>query len=66
MKRQGVEDFAWQRGYGAFSVSPADVGALIRYIEGQEAHHRKRDFQGEMRAFFEKYHVAFDERYVWD
>lgn len=66
MKTQGVEGFAWQRGYGAFSVSPVDVDALIRYIEGQEAHHRKRDFQEEMRAFFEKYHVVFDERYVWD
>ncbi len=66
MKRHGVEDFAWQRGYGAFSVGPADAAALIRYVEGQEAHHRKRDFQDEMRAFFEKYHVAFDERYVWD
>jgi putative transposase len=66
MKTQGVAAFAWQRGYGAFSVSPADVGALIRYIEDQETHHRKRDFQEEMRAFFEKYHVAFDERYVWD
>jgi hypothetical protein len=47
-------------------VSPADAGALIQYIEGQETHHRKRDFQEEMRAFFEKYHVVFDERYVWD
>lgn len=66
MKAQGVEGFAWQRGYGAFSVGPSDAGALIQYIEGQEAHHRKRDFQEEMRAFFEKYHVVFDERYVWD
>lgn len=66
LKMQGVEKFAWQRGYGAFSVSPADAGALIRYIEQQEAHHRRRSFEDEMRAFFEKYHVAFDERYVWD
>jgi putative transposase len=66
LKTQGVETFAWQRGYGAFSVSPADAGALISYIEQQETHHRKRDFQQEMRAFFEKYHVAFDEKYVWD
>ena len=58
--------FAWQRGYGVFSVGPADAGALIRYIEQQEAHHRTRSFEDEMRAFFEKYHVAFDERYVWD
>ena len=66
LKQQGIMDFAWQRGYGAFSVSPADAGALILYIERQEEHHRKRDFQAEMRAFFEKYHVTFDEKYVWD
>jgi REP element-mobilizing transposase RayT len=66
MKTQGVPAFGWQRGYGAFSVGPGDREALIRYIETQETHHRKRTFQDEMRAFFEKYHVAFDERYVWD
>jgi putative transposase len=66
LKRQGVVNFAWQRGYAVFSVSPADNGALMQYIETQEAHHRKRDYQAEMRAFFEKYHVPFDERYVWD
>jgi len=66
MKQQGVGEFAWQRGYAWFSVGPADLGALVRYIDGQAAHHRKRSFQDEMRAFFEKYHIAFDERYVWD
>jgi putative transposase len=66
MKQQGVKDFAWQRGYGLFSVSPADIGALVRYIETQKAHHSKRGFEDEMRAFYAKYHVAFDERYVWD
>jgi REP element-mobilizing transposase RayT len=64
MKEQGIANFAWQRGYGLFSVSPADLGALVSYIDGQKAHHRKRGFQDEMRAFFDKYHVAFDERFV--
>jgi REP element-mobilizing transposase RayT len=66
MKEQGVREFAWQRGYALFSVSPADLGALLSYIDGQKAHHRRRGFQDEMRAFFEKYHMAFDEHYVWD
>ena len=64
MKDQGVKAFAWQ-GYGLFSVSPADVGALLGHIGAQREHHRRRSFQEEMRAFYEKYHVAFDERYVW-
>jgi REP element-mobilizing transposase RayT len=66
IKERGVASFAWQRGYGMFSVSPADLGALVQYIDGQKVQHNKRSFQDEMRAFFEKYHVAFDERYVWD
>ena len=66
MKRQGVPKFAWQRGYGLSSVGPADIGALVRYIDGQATHHRKRSFQDEMRALFDKYHIAFDERYFWD
>jgi REP element-mobilizing transposase RayT len=66
MKERGVREFAWQRGYALFSVGPADIDALLRYIDGQKAHHVKRDFPDEMRAFFEKYHIAFNERYVWD
>jgi REP element-mobilizing transposase RayT len=66
MKQQRADTFAWQRGYALFSVGPADIAALLLYIDGQAAHHRKRSFQDEMRAFFEKYHIAFDERYVWD
>jgi REP element-mobilizing transposase RayT len=54
MKQQGIRNFAWQRGYGLFSVSPADIAALTRYIDEQATHHRKRSFQDEMRAFFEK------------
>jgi REP element-mobilizing transposase RayT len=66
MKQQGVAKFAWQSGYGLFSVGPADLGALMQYIDGQRQHHAKRSFQDEMRGFCEKYHVALDERYVWD
>lgn len=66
MKQQGITNFAWQRGYGMFSVGPADLDALVRYIDHQKTHHRKRSFQDEMRVFFEKYHLVFDERYVWD
>ena len=66
MKERGVRRFAWQRGYGLFSVGPADIGALVRYIDGQKAHHARRSFEDEMRGFCEKYHVPIDERYAWD
>jgi putative transposase len=68
VKTQSVEleGFAWQRGYGAFSVGPTDLEALIRYIDRQEEHHRQHTFQEEYRAFLKRYGVEFDERYVWD
>jgi putative transposase len=58
--------FAWQSGYGAFSVGPADLEALRQYIDTQEEHHRTHTFQEEYRAFLKRYGVEFDERYVWD
>lgn len=58
--------FAWQRGYGAFSVGPSDLDALLHYIDIQEEHHRTRTFQDEYRAFLKKYGIDYDERYVWD
>ncbi|HNM47610.1 MAG TPA: transposase [Candidatus Sumerlaeota bacterium] len=66
MKEQGILDFAWQNGYGVFSVSQSNVEAVREYIEGQAEHHRKRDFKDEFREFCKRYNVALDERYVWD
>ena len=61
-----IAKFAWQAGYGAFSVSASNVEAVRRYIANQAEHHAKVSFQDEFRAFLEKHGVAFDERYVWD
>ncbi len=61
-----VPAFSWQRGYGAFSVGPGDLNALIAYIDEQETHHRKHSFQDELRAFLTKYGVEFDEAHLWD
>jgi putative transposase len=67
MKRHaGVESFAWQAGYGAFSVGQSQASAVVRYIQQQEQHHRRISFQDELRQFFQRYDVLHDERYVWD
>jgi len=66
MKQQGVPQFAWQAGYAAFSVSESQKVAVIRYIEQQEAHHKRQSFQEEVRAFLTRHGVTYDERYVWD
>jgi REP element-mobilizing transposase RayT len=57
--------FAWQQGYGAFSVSRSGVDDVVRYIATQEEHHRKRTFQEEYLEFLERYEIGYDERYVW-
>jgi putative transposase len=57
-------DFAWQEGYGAFSISVSHVNATIAYIQTQEEHHRKKTFEEEFVAFLKKHGIDYDERYV--
>jgi putative transposase len=68
MKEQGptYNDFYWQGGYGAFSVSQSNVEQVRAYVATQEEHHRKVSFQNEFRALCRKHGVEIDERYVWD
>ncbi|MGH7142609.1 MAG: transposase [Planctomycetota bacterium] len=54
--------FAWQAGYGAFSVSPGHKAAVIKYIQNQVEHHHDISFQDELRRILKKNGVAFDER----
>jgi REP element-mobilizing transposase RayT len=65
-KGKAYRTFHWQSGYGAFSVSQSNVAQVVRYIEEQKEHHRRRTFQEEFRAFLKTYQVPYDERYVWD
>jgi REP element-mobilizing transposase RayT len=58
--------FAWQSGYGCFSVSQSNVTRVSDYIANQEAHHDKIGFQDEFRALLRKHNLEWDERYVWD
>jgi REP element-mobilizing transposase RayT len=66
MRKNGHKEFAWQSGYGVFSVSESNIPALTKYIATQEEHHRKRSFQEEFVAFLQKNKVAYDERYIWN
>ena len=58
--------FAWQNGYGVFSIGKTEVERVLYYISNQEEHHRKKNYQEEFRTFLEKYAIEYDERYVWD
>ena len=59
-------DFAWQEGYGAFSVSPSNAEAVCRYIAGQEKHHRQLTFQEEFIALLERHGIEYDPARIWD
>ena len=65
-REPALKDFAWQNGYGMFSLGFSQIGQLQRYIAGQEPHHRKVSFQDEFRLLLKRYQVEYDERYVWD
>src|SRR5882672_9514242 len=58
--------FGWQEKYGAFSVSVSLLDTIIRYINGQEEHHRRMTFQEEFLALLKKNRIEFDERYLWE
>jgi REP element-mobilizing transposase RayT len=61
-----LHEFAWQNGYGIFSIGASQVETVQRYIAGQEEHHRRVSFQDEFRQLLRRYGIEFDERYVWD
>ena len=57
--------FSWQEGYGAFSVGASQVPAVKRYIQNQEEHHRKRNFEQEFVVLLRNCGIEYDERYVF-
>jgi putative transposase len=60
-----VSGFAWQTGYGAFSVSESQSEVVRGYIQRQEKHHQASSFQDEYRVFLQRHNLSFDETYVW-
>jgi len=57
--------FAWQEGYGAFSVSASQTDGVVEYIENQRAHHAHRSYEEEFIEFLKKYGVSYDPAYVF-
>ena len=57
--------FAWQQGFGAFSYSKTHVDNVIRYIQNQEAHHKKETFLEEYVRMLKAFKVDYDERYIF-
>lgn len=65
-KSADLQDFAWQNGYGIFSIGFSQIEPVKEYIASQQEHHRKISFQDEFRQLLKRYEIEFDERYVWD
>jgi len=59
-------NFSWQEGYGAFSYGHSQLDTIIRYIQNQEKHHRRRSFKEEYLAWLKKYEIKFEEKYVFE
>ncbi|OVE81841.1 transposase [bacterium K02(2017)] len=57
--------FAWQNGFGSFTVSESQLIPLMNYIKNQEEHHRNKSFKDEFIGFVKKQNIKYDEKYFW-
>ncbi len=60
-----LKQFAWQNGYGAFTVSATQVEAVRRYIANQKTHHQQQSFEDEFVQLLKTHDIEYDERYLW-
>jgi REP element-mobilizing transposase RayT len=65
LREKGLR-FAWQQGYGAFSVSSSHVSKVIKYIDNQEMHHQRFTFEDEFITMLKKHGIAYDPEHVFD
>lgn len=65
MNDSGTNAFAWQQGYGAFSVGISQQADTVSYICSQAEHHHKRGFEEEFLSFLKKHGIEYDPKYVW-
>jgi REP element-mobilizing transposase RayT len=65
MHEQSSQKFEWQRGFGAFSVSSANIEGVKNYIANQEEHHKQVSFRDEFIEFLKRSNTPFDEQFLW-
>ncbi len=56
--------FAWQNGYGGFSVSASQIEKVRSYIENQAQHHKKKTFKDELNEILAKHGVDYEPQYL--
>ncbi|GAA4162349.1 IS200/IS605 family transposase [Chryseobacterium ginsenosidimutans] len=65
-KGEKYENFYWQDGYGAFSVSEENLYPTINYIKNQRQYHQSKEYKDELIEILEKHRMKYDEKYLWD
>ncbi|OPZ71715.1 MAG: Transposase IS200 like protein [bacterium ADurb.Bin478] len=58
--------FAWQTGFGAFTIGQSQISKTANYIEQQETHHKKTTFREEYIDFLKAYKIDFKTEYLFD
>jgi len=61
-----MNKFQWQEGYGVFSYNKSAVDNVVKYIDNQKAHHKKRSFKEEYIDFLEKFEIAYKDEFLFD
>lgn len=56
-----LRSFAWQEGYGAFSIGISGIEETRAYIDDQEEHHRTKTFRDEITVFLQRHGLPFDQ-----
>ncbi len=64
-KSSVYKDFAWQGGYGGFSVSPSIHDKTKQYIHNQKEHHKKLSFREEYLLLLKEYGIDYNKDYLW-
>jgi len=60
------KEFSWQNGYGAFSYSRSHIDNVMKYIDNQEQHHKKRTFRAEYLDFLKKFDIEYKDEYLFE
>ena len=64
-KRFTKGKFEWQDGFGAFSYSYSQIDNVVKYIQNQEEHHKKKTFKEEYIGLLKKFEIKYDETYLF-
>ena len=66
LDEQYYEGFAWQKGYGAFSVDHRHLDQTAQYIRNQAEHHHRAEWREEYQRLLDEAGIEYDERYAFE